>query len=201
MRPFVLEGGSIETDGKGTLLTTECCLCSDNRNEYMNKEQIADYLKEKFGLTRILWLENGELEGDDTGGHIDTLARFCDENTIAYVQCTDEEDPDYRELHEMEKELKAFRTLEGNPYRLIPLPMADEMIWNGQRTPATYANFLIINGAVLLPCYKSDKDEIAQKALQKAFSDREIIGIDCRALIKQNGSLHCVTMQYPKGVL
>ena len=201
MQPFVLEGGSIETDGKGALLTTVRCLCSDNRNEYMNKEQIEACLKDKFGLTCIHWLAYGELEGDDTGGHIDTLARFCDENTITYVQCTDEEDPDYRELHEMEKELKTFRTLEGNPYRLIPLPMADEMMWNGRRTPASYANFLIINGAVLLPFYKSDKDKIAKKALQEAFPDREVIGIDCRALVKQNGSLHCVTMQYPEGLL
>jgi len=197
MQPFVLEGGSLETDGQGTLMTTVECLASANRNEYLNKEQLEYHLKDFFGLKRILWLENGYLEGDDTDSHIDTLARFCDEQTIAYVQCTDETDEHYEELKAMEEELKAFRTLEDKPYRLIPLPMADKTIWQDERLPATYANFLIINGAVLLPFYNSKKDEIAQKALTEAFPDREIIGIDCRALLKQHGSLHCVTMQYP----
>ncbi|MDR0795937.1 MAG: agmatine deiminase family protein, partial [Tannerella sp.] len=110
-------------------------------------------------------------------------------------------DEHFEELKAMEEELKAFRTLDGHPYRLIPLPMADEVLWEGERLPASYANFLIINGAVLLPFYQSDKDVVAQKALQQAFPDREIVGIDCRALIKQHGSLHCVTMQYPEGVI
>ena len=197
MQPFVLEGGSLETDGQGTLMTTVECLASANRNEYLNKEQLEYHLKDFFGLKRILWIENGYLEGDDTDSHIDTLARFCDEQTIAYVQCTDETDEHYEEFIAMEEELKAFRTLEEKPYRLIPLPMADKIIWQGERLPATYANFLIINGAVLLPFYNSKKDEIARKALTEAFPDRDIIGIDCRALLKQHGSLHCVTMQYP----
>jgi agmatine/peptidylarginine deiminase len=201
MQPFVLEGGSLESDGKGTLLTTVECLASVNRNEYLHIEQLEYHLKELFGLSRILWLHNGYLAGDDTNSHIDTLARFCDENTIAYVQCTDEMDEHYAELRAMEDELKAFHTIDSQPYRLIPLPMAEKMFHEGERLPATYANFLIINGAVLLPFYQSDRDEIAKKALQKAFSDREIIGIDCRALIKQHGSLHCVTMQYPEGVI
>lgn len=201
MQPFVLEGGSIESDGQGTLLTTVECLSAVNRNEYLNQEQLEYHLKDFFGATRILWLENGYLAGDDTDSHIDTLARFCDPNTIAYVQCNDENDEHYAELQAMEEELKAFRTLDGKPYHLIPLPMADEVIHEGERLPATYANFLIINGAVLLPFYQSEKDEIARKALQKAFPDREIIGIDCRPLIKQHGSLHCVTMQYPESVI
>ncbi len=201
MQPFILEGGSLETDGKGTLLTTVECLASVNRNEYLNKEQLEYHLKDFFGLNRILWLENGYLAGDDTDSHIDTLARFCDERTIAYVQCTDESDEHFTELQAMEKELNTFRTADGSPYRLIPLPMADEIFREGERLPATYANFLIINDAVLLPFYKSDKDEIAREALRKAFPGREIIGIDCRALIKQHGSLHCVTMQYPEGVV
>jgi Peptidylarginine deiminase and related enzymes len=197
MQPFVLEGGSLETDGKGTLMTTVECLASANRNEYLNKEQLEYHLKDIFGLERILWIENGYLAGDDTDSHIDTLARFCDEHTIAYVQCTNESDEHFTELKAMEEELKAFRTSDGKPYRLIPLPMADKVKWEGERLPATYANFLIINGAVLLPFYNSKKDKIALKALQKAFPDREVIGIDCSALIKQHGSLHCVTMQYP----
>ena len=201
MQPFVLEGGSLETDGQGTLLTTVECLASANRNEYLNKEQLEYHLKDFFGLKRILWLENGYLAGDDTDSHIDTLARFCDEQTIAYVKCDDVTDEHFAEFQLMEEGLKAFHTTDNKPYRLIPLPMADKVVWEDERLPATYANFLIINGAVLLPFYKSKKDEIAQKALQKAFPDREIIGIDCRALIKQHGSLHCVTMQYPQGAL
>jgi agmatine/peptidylarginine deiminase len=201
MQPFVLEGGSLETDGKGVLLTTVECLSSVNRNEYLPKEQLERHLKDFFGLSRILWLENGYLAGDDTDGHIDTLARFCDERTIAYVQCTDESDEHYAELQAMEEELKAFRTTDGLPYRLIPLPMADKIIRNGERLPATYANFLIINGAVLVPFYKCDKDAIAGEALREAFPGREIVGIDCRALIKQRGSLHCAAMQYPEGVI
>jgi agmatine/peptidylarginine deiminase len=203
MQPFVLEGGSIESDGKGTLLTTVECLSSVNRNEYLNREQLEYHLKDFFGAERILWLENGYLQGDDTDSHIDTLARFCDERTVAYVKCTDETDEHYEELQAMENELKAFRTLDGEPYILVPLPMADTVIdaEDGIRLPATYANFLIINGAVLMPFYGSEKDEIAKSRLQNAFPDRKITGIDCRALIRQHGSLHCITMQYPEGVV
>lgn len=201
MQPFVLEGGSIESDGKGTLLATVECLSSVNRNEYLQKEELENYLREVFGLERILWLENGFLAGDDTDSHVDTLARFCDESTIAYVQCTDEADEHFDELRAMEQELQAFRKTDGRPYRLIPLPMADRVEYEGERLPATYANFLIMNGAVLLPFYGSPKDGVAKAALQQAFPDREIVGIDCLALIRQHGSLHCVTMQYPEGVI
>ena len=201
MQPFVLEGGSIEPDGKGTLLTTVECLASVNRNEYLQKEELEAYLKEVFGFERILWLENGYLAGDDTDSHVDTLARFCREDTIAYVRCTDESDEHYEELRAMEQELLAFRQADGTPYRLIALPMADPVIWEGERLPATYANFLIMNGAVLLPFYNSPKDQQAKDALQVAFPDREIVGINCLPLIKQHGSLHCVTMQYPEGVI
>ncbi len=202
MQPFVLEGGSIESDGKGTLLTTVECLASVNRNEYLQKEELEHYLKDVFGLHRILWLEHGYLAGDDTDSHVDTLARFCSEDTIAYVQCKDTDDEHYTELLAMENELKSFVQADGKPYQLIPLPMADKVEWEGERLPATYANFLIINGAVLMPTYQSpEKDEIARQALQYAFPDREIIGIDCLPLIKQHGSLHCVTMQYPEGFI
>lgn len=201
MQPFVLEGGSLESDGKGTLLTTAECLLSSNRNEYLDRSQIEQHLKDIFGFERILWLESGYLAGDDTDSHIDTLARFCSENTIAYVKCSDENDEHYDELLQMEEEIKAFLQTNGEPYNLIALPMADEVIWAGDRLPATYANFLIINGAVLLPFYNSPKDEIARVALQKAFPDREVIGINCLPLIKQHGSLHCVTMQFPEGFI
>jgi agmatine/peptidylarginine deiminase len=201
MAPFVFEGGSIESDGRGTLLTTTKCLCSAGRNRGMDRSQIEVALKSFSGAKRILWLENGHLAGDDTDGHIDTLARFCDAETIAYVQCTDTADEHFRELRAMEEELQSFRTAEGKPYRLIPLPMADPTVRDGERLPATYANFLILNGAVLLPFYGSAKDRQAQALLQQVFPDRQVTGIDCTPLIRQHGSLHCVTMQFPEGVV
>ncbi len=202
MLHYVLEGGGIESDGKGTLLTTSECLLSPNRNDHFSKEEIEMFLKSIFGLKRILWLDNGYLAGDDTDSHIDTLARFCDAKTIAYVCCDDSEDEHYSALSAMEAELKNFRTATGKPYHLIPLPMADCVVKDGERLPATYANFLIINGAVLMPTYGSpEKDNIAASQLQKAFPDREIVGIDCSPLIRQHGSLHCVTMQFPAGVI
>jgi agmatine/peptidylarginine deiminase len=195
---FILEGGSIESDGLGTLMTTAECLLSDNRN-HLSEEDMEAKLKEYFGLKQVLWLNHGYLAGDDTDSHVDTLARFTDKSTIAYVYCEDPDDEHFTELRKMKKELRSFRTSEGGYYRLIPLPMADAMYdEHGERLPATYANFLIINGAVLVPAYNSPKDEIAKQQLQKAFPDREIVGIDCRALVKEHGSLHCVTMQFPK---
>lgn len=198
---FVLEGGSIESDGEGTLMTTKECLLSANRNEEFTQEQIENKLKEFFGLKRILWINSGYLKGDDTDSHVDTLVRFCDTKTIAYVQCTDPTDEHFPSLKQMEKEIKGFRQINGEPYHLIPLPMAQKVEENGDRLPATYANFLILNSAVLMPTYNTDKDEEAKIQLQKAFPHKEIIGLDCRALIKQHGSLHCITMQYSKGSL
>jgi agmatine deiminase len=192
---FVLEGGSIESDGEGTLLTTTKCLLSDNRNN-LSKNAVELRLKEYFGLKNILWLHHGYLAGDDTDSHVDTLARFCSADTIAYVKCEDETDEHFNALKLMENELQLFSTPEGKPYQLIPLPMADAVYDGSDRLPATYANFLIINGAVLVPTYVSPKDSIALSQLQKAFPEREIIGINCIPLIKQHGSLHCVTMQY-----
>lgn len=200
---FVLEGGGIESDGKGTLLTTSECLLSPNRNSHLSKDQIEDYLKQNFGLDRILWLDYGYLAGDDTDSHIDTLARFCDEHTIAYVKCDDTEDEHYEALAKMEEQLKTFVDYQGKPYRLIPLPMAKAVYDEGaERLPATYANFLIMNDCVLLPFYNDkERDEEARIQLQKAFPNREIIGIDCSPLIRQHGSLHCITMQYPEGFI
>jgi len=192
---FVLEGGSIESDGEGTMLTTAECLLSDNRNN-KTKEDIENILKETFGLKQILWLHHGYLAGDDTDSHIDTLARFCTPDIIAYVKCEDAQDEHYNELKKMEEELQTFRKLDGKPYQLSPLPMVEAIYEEGERLPATYANFLIMNEAVLIPFYNSEKDEIAKKQLQKIFPNREIIGINCLPLIKQHGSLHCVTMQY-----
>ena len=199
---FVLEGGSIESDGKGTLLTTSECLLSPNRNGQMTQKEIETYLRNTFHLQQVLWLDHGYLAGDDTDSHIDTLARLCPNDTIVYVQCTDITDEHYEALRLMEEQLKTFRTLKGEPYRLLPLPMANAIIEDGERLPATYANFLILNEAVLYPTYNQpDNDRRAAEVLQQAFPDYEIVGIDCRALICQHGSLHCVTMQYPIGVL
>lgn len=198
---FILEGGSIESDGRGTLLTTIDCLCSANRNHHLSKADIEAYLKSVLGLKRILWLSSGYLAGDDTDGHIDALARFCNKSTIAYIKCDDQSDEHYNGLYKMEQELQSFKTIDQEPYHLIPLPMADPIYENDQRLPATYANFLILNGTVLLPFYNSPKDKLALHQLQKTFPNREIIGIDCSPLIKQHGSLHCVTMQFPEGVI
>jgi agmatine/peptidylarginine deiminase len=201
MSPFVLEGGSIESDGEGTLLTTARCLLSPGRNPRLDRVQIEDALKAFSGAGRVLWLEHGGLEGDDTDGHVDTLARFCDAETIAYVRCTDRTDAHFDGLRAMEDELRAFRTADGRPYRLLPLPMAGPVFSGGERLPATYANFLPVNGAVLMPCYGGAGDGEARRVLQVAFPGREVVGIDCRVLIRQHGSLHCVTMQYPAGTV
>lgn len=199
---FVLEGGSIESDGAGTLLTTSRCLLSPNRNDTMDRTEIENRLKKDLHVRQILWLDYGYLAGDDTDSHIDTLARMCPDNTIVYVQCKDTTDEHFEELEKMEEQLQSFRTLEGKPYRLLPLPMADAIFEGTERLPATYANFLILNGAVLYPTYNQpENDALAGSVLAQAFPRRELIGIDCRALIRQHGSLHCVTMQFPHGVL
>ena len=200
---FVLEGGSIESDGRGTLMTTSRCLLNPNRNPQMERNSIEQYLMHTLHIKRILWLDHGYLAGDDTDSHIDTLARFCPNDSIAYVCCNNPNDEHYEELQLMEKELKQFLTPEGEPYTLYPLPMArpayDE---EGNRLPATYANFLVINNEVLMPTYgQPDIDEAARSMLQKAFRDYAITGIDCRPLIRQHGSLHCSAMQVPKGII
>jgi agmatine/peptidylarginine deiminase len=200
MNFFVFEGGSIESDGRGTLLTTSACLLSANRNDSLSQHEIEACMQQFFGADRILWLNHGYLAGDDTDSHIDTLARFCDESTIAYVQCTDRNDEHYEALKRMEEELKQFRQPNGEAYRLVPLPMAKPVYdkVDGHRLPATYANLLIINEAVLLPVYNCPTDEAAIHIMQQTFPDREIVPVDCSILITQHGSLHCVSMQYPK---
>jgi len=199
---IILEGGSIESDGRGTILTTAKCLLNTNRNPHLSREEIERTLGEEFGADRFLWLENGYLAGDDTDSHIDTLARLCPDDTILYVACDDTGDEHHHALAAMAEELATFRTRSGNPYRLIPLPWpAPSFDSDGERLPATYANFLVVNGAVLVPTYADARDEEALAAVRLAFPDREIIGIDCRPLILQHGSLHCVTMQLPRGTL
>ena len=199
---FVLEGGSIESDGKGTIFTTTCCLMAPHRNQPLTRDEIEDRLKDYLCAERIVWIDHGTLTGDDTDGHIDTLVRICPNDTLLYVGCDDTNDEQYEELHLMEEQLKTFRTLEGKPYRLVrlpsPRPIYDE---DHERLPATYANFLIMNQAVLCPTYNQlDNDHLALKLIGEAFPDREVVGIDCRTIIRQHGSLHCCTMQFPEGV-
>lgn len=199
---IVLEGGSIESDGMGTLLTTACCLNAPGRNG--EDCHIESELMERLGVERILWLHHGHLEGDDTDGHIDTLARLCPYNQIAYVKCDDPSDSThFDELMAMERELKTFTTLSGDPYTLVPLPHPAPIYdSDGKRLPATYANFLITNSAIIYPTYRQPEfDEQARKALQKIFPKYDLVGIDATALIQQHGSIHCATMQFPKGVI
>jgi agmatine deiminase len=199
---LILEGGSIESDGTGTILTTAQCLLEANRNPNLSRGEIQARLADLLGADRFLWLENGSLAGDDTDSHVDTLARLCPDDTIAYVRCDDAADGHYPALSMMEEELSLFRTREGSPYRLVPLPRPEPRFGpEGERLPATYANFLVINGAVLMPTYRDRSDRAALEAIGRAFPGREIIGIDCLPLILQHGSLHCVTMQLPQGTL
>jgi agmatine deiminase len=199
---LVLEGGSIESDGEGTLLATSECLLQANRNPHLSREELEHRLFRLTGALRVLWLNNGYLAGDDTDSHIDTLARFCPADAIAYVSCDDKGDEHYEALSAMEKELKNFRTPEGRPYRLLPLPLPDPLFDDeGQRLPATYANFLVINAAVLVPSYGGKKDGEARNIIGGAFPGRQVISIDCTPLLLQHGSLHCVTMHMPEGVL
>lgn len=199
---LLLEGGGIESDGQGTLLTTTECLLSPNRNPHLTREQLEAQLHEHFGVRRVLWLEHGHLAGDDTDAHIDTLARFCSPDTIAYVHCPNPNDEHHDPLLAMERQIQEWTTAEGTPYRLVRLPWPDAChAADGHRLPATYANFLIINGAVLVPTYRVPQDDEALACFQTLFPDRDIIGIDCRPLIEQHGSLHCVTMQYPTSVV
>ena len=199
---FVLEGGSIESDGKGTIFTTTCCLMAPHRNQPLTQQQIEERLKAYLGAERIVWLNHGSLIGDDTDGHIDTLVRICPNDTLLYTAGDD----DHPDLAKMEKELQALRTMDGKPYRLLKLPLPHPIFGEvsgeglevrAERLPATYANYLVINGAVLVPTYNQpDLDAEALQIVGQAFPDRQIIGIDCRAVIKQHGSLHCCTMQY-----
>ena len=214
-RNVILEGGSIESDGRGTILTTTGCLLAPNRNYYgvrgagrcdidRGKAEAERMLRASLHAERVLWLDHGLLVGDDTDGHIDTLARLCPDDTIVYVKCSDTSDCHYAELSAMEDELRAMRTADGRPYRLRPLPLPDAIYdSDGERLPATYANFLVVNAgdrsrAVLMPTYDQPaNDERARCVLAEVFVGFDIVGIDCRVLIRQHGSLHCATMQYP----
>lgn len=190
---LILEGGSIEFDGENTIMTTSQCLLNDNRNK-LEKSQLEFLLKQNLGVEHILWLDFGHIVGDDTDAHIDTLARFCNPHTIAYVQCTDKHYPSYTELMEMEKQLGGFNRASGQAYDFVPLPHPSLALECG---PATYANFIFVNSAIIFPEYGVAEDEDARRQLKQIFPKRQIIGLNSTPLIAQGGSLHCASMQIP----
>jgi len=196
---FALEGGAIETDGAGTLLTTWKCL--HERHPELTRESLASKLSGWLRQERVLWLDHGYLEGDDTDAHIDTLARFAPGDAIVFQACDDTADSHYPELQAMATEIEALRTISGQPYRLFPLPWPKPVLDQDRRLAASYANFLVINGAVLMPAYDDEADQAAAAVLAAAFPQHEIVQVPCRSLIWQNGSLHCITMQLPEGLL
>lgn len=210
---FVLEGGSIESDGRGTLFTTSQCLLAPHRNQPLTRENIDSLLRNFFQVRNVVWLDHGNLVGDDTDGHIDTIVRVAPHDTLLYVGCDDEEDEQYEDFQALEKQLLKLFTYEGYPYRLLKLPMPDAIYdegdrlttdrnSKGDRLPATYANFLILNGAVIYPTYNQpEKDEEAKRQIQLAFPDRDVIGVDSLTIIRQHGSIHCLTMQLPEGAI
>ena len=195
---FILEGGSVESDGAGTIMTTRQCLLNPNRNPELSQTEIERALQQHLGATRILWVDQPNLTGNDTDAHIDTLARFCSANTIAYTSCNDVNDPHYASLKNMEEQLRGFRTANGDRYNLMPLPMPKPIFdEEGRQLPANYANFLIINGAVMVPVYEDANDTLALERLAECFPGFAIIATPCRPLVHQYGSLHCMTMQFP----
>ena len=196
---FALEGGAVDTDGQGTLLTTWQCL--HERHPTASREELTAKLSTWLAQDRVLWLDHGYLEGDDTDAHVDTLVRFASPTSIVYQACDDASDSHYTELQAMGRELEALRTADGQPYTLFPLPWAQPVLDEGRRLAASYANYLILNGAVLMPAYGDPADDAARDVLAAAYPGREIVQVPCRSLIWQNGSLHCITMQLPAGVL
>ena len=196
---FVLEGGSIESDGKGTILTTSQCLLAPHRNQPMTRADIEQRLKTTLCADRVLWLDHGNLIGDDTDGHVDTIVRFAPDDTLLYVAPTLPDDGQHDDFVALERQLRELRTADGKPYRLLPLPMNEPIVTDGERLPATYANFLVVNGAVIVPTYgQPSLDNQAMATIAEAFPGYDIIGIDARTIIRQHGSIHCLTMQYPE---
>jgi agmatine deiminase len=193
---IVMEGGSLDVNGAGTLLTTESCLLNPNRNPELTRDQIEQFLKDYLGVRHILWLGEG-IVGDDTDGHVDDLSRFTDANTVVTVLEDDPSDENYRPLKENFERLQTMRDQDGRPFRVITLPMPPPLYQGDQRLPASYANFYIGNRVVLLPTYRSPGDEIARQTLQELFPGRTVVSVDCTDLVWGLGAIHCVTQQWP----
>ncbi|UZR95984.1 agmatine deiminase family protein [Chondrinema litorale] len=199
--PFVFEGGSIDSDGKGYALTTSSCIFSKNRNEFVPKEELINNIKQSLGLEKLTVLNHGFLAGDDTDSHVDMLARFVKKDTIFYAACSDQNDEHFTELQLLKQELETLRDAEGKAYNLIPLEIGKVFNDDGKRLPASYVNFLIINNAVLVPQYNVPQDAEAIEKFKTIYTERDVVGVDCSLLIKQGGSLHCATMNFYKGTL
>ena len=195
---FILEGGGIESNGENFLLTTSACMLNKNRNKNLQNSEITKKIKSYFGVKEILYLNHGYLSGDDTDSHIDTLARFISKTQIMYVKCTKVDDEHFSELKLMEDELKLIAKRYN--FELIALPMSEAVYYKKERLPATYANFLFVNGAILVPVYDVKEDKEALDIFKRTFVHLDIIPINCRTLIRQHGSLHCVSMNFPSGV-
>lgn len=196
---WALEGGAIESDGHGSVLTTWRCLAQ--RHPGLGREEMTRRLTQSLAARRVLWLEHGYLEGDDTDAHIDTLARFAPGDAIVYQACDDRRDPHHAELSRMGEELQALRNPTGFPYRLHALPWPRPIVDEGRRLAASYANYLIVNGGVVMPAYGDPADVVAAAVIAAAHPGRGVVQVEARDLIWQNGSVHCLTMQLPAGVL
>ncbi len=193
---IVMEGGSVEFNGKGTVLTTTACLLNPNRNPHLNQNQIENYLKQYYGVQQVLWLGDG-IVGDDTDGHIDDITRFVDEDTVVTVVEENPDDENYHILQENLEKLKEMKLWDGRKLNIIKLPMPSPVIWEDTRLPASYANFYIANKAVVVPTYRDQNDEKALHILQQCFPDRKVVGIDSTDIIWGLGSFHCLSQQEP----
>lgn len=193
---IVMEGGSIEVNGKGTLLTTKACLLNKNRNPDLSQTNIEAYLKVYLGVTHILWLEDG-IVGDDTDGHIDDLSRFTDASTIVTIVEENVQDANYHILKDNLEKLRTLKDQDGNPFKVVTLPMPAPVITDGERLPASYANFLIANGCVLVPIFGDKNDAKALDTLNSCFPSRKVIGINCRDIVWGLGTIHCLSQQEP----
>jgi len=196
---MVLEGGSIDVNGKGTLLTTEQCLLNQNRNPHLSRGQIEDSLRRYLGATNVLWLKEGII-GDDTDGHIDDIARFVNSSIVVCAVEENEADENYQILKWNYEDLKTMRDQDGSPLKVVPLPMPDPVVYEGNRLPASYANFYIANRAVIVPTFRCRQDKTALTILRELFPTREVIGIDCVDLVWGLGTLHCSTQQHPSRI-
>lgn len=194
---IVMEGGSVEFNGKGTLLTTRACLLNPNRNPQLNQAQIEKYLADYYGVDHILWLGDGII-GDDTDGHIDDLTRFVNEDTVVTIIEENKKDENYEILQDNLKELKTLRLENGKQMNIVELPMPSPVVYEDQRLPASYANFYIANKYVVVPTFRDKNDDRAIDILQKCFNDRKVIGIDSTDIIWGLGSFHCLSQQEPE---
>jgi agmatine deiminase len=193
---IIMEGGSVDFNGAGAVLTSKCCLLNPNRNPHLNQEQIEQYLMDYYGVDQVLWVSEG-IVGDDTDGHIDDTVRFVNEDTVVTVVEENVLSENYDLLQQNLKELKAMRLLNGKALNVIELPMPADVIYEGQMLPASYANFYISNGHVIVPTYKCAQDDKAMQIIQSCFTDRQVVGIDSTDIIWGLGSFHCLSQQEP----